>query len=265
MLSPSTALLAFALCCYGWGRGPHAAYFIAAARHCTLSASPSALSFSSSSAAFSMPRHWQRATSLAICAYAGIGLGALFLAANRPHDKLAAHLSPAPRFRSGSARLLSAASACFLIPNCCRATSSTIPTISSATWFGPCACWRPARWAATLIELLGQSDFGAQSFLQGDAAGWLPLNDAYAFDTIFCFLLGLCLSVRAGAPRPSPPALLTLAIAVYLAINPQIVNISSVYSTVRAHPRAFDGDDNSSRGLGTECSAGPARQLCHSC
>jgi hypothetical protein len=81
------------------------------------------------------------------------------------------------------------------------------------------------------FELLGLSDLGPQSFLQAVLQNWLPLDDAYAFDTIFCFLLGICLLAEQGRIQAVPTALIALAIVAYVAINPQIVNISSVYST----------------------------------
>ena len=96
---------------------------------------------------------------------------------------------------------------------------------------------RPVRMQATgtvggnPFELLGLSDLGPQSFLQAVLQIWLPLDDAYAFDTIFCFLLGICLLAEQGRIQFVPTALIALAIVVYVAINPQIVNISSVYST----------------------------------
>jgi hypothetical protein len=80
------------------------------------------------------------------------------------------------------------------------------------------------------FELLGLSDFGIQSFFQGIMSTWLPIQDAYAFDTIFCFVLGLWLLVEFGRSNKCTTIAIVLAMAIYDIINPQIVNLSSVYS-----------------------------------
>jgi len=81
-------------------------------------------------------------------------------------------------------------------------------------------------------ELLGLSDFGVQSFFQAMLLIWLPTDCAYAFDTVFCFSLGLCLLIEIGRETNCTKVSTALAMIVYVTINPQIVNLSSVYSTV---------------------------------
>jgi hypothetical protein len=81
------------------------------------------------------------------------------------------------------------------------------------------------------FELLGMSDFGAQSYLQAFFLLSLPLTDLPAFDTVFCFLLGMLLLAEIGRMNAVPLPLVALGLAVYVVINPQIVNLSSVYST----------------------------------
>jgi hypothetical protein len=60
---------------------------------------------------------------------------------------------------------------------------------------------------------------------------WLPIQYAYAFDTIFCFILGLWLLVEFGCSNKCTTTAIVLAMGTYVIINPQIVNVSSVYST----------------------------------
>jgi hypothetical protein len=81
------------------------------------------------------------------------------------------------------------------------------------------------------FELLGLSDFGTQSFFQALLMIWLPLTYAYAFDTIFCFVLGLWLLIEFGRSNKCTTTATTLATFIYIIINPQITNLSSVYST----------------------------------
>jgi len=81
------------------------------------------------------------------------------------------------------------------------------------------------------FELLGYTDFGLQPFFQALLFVWLPIEDSYAFDTIFCFALGLWLLVDIGRNNQCGNIRIILAICVYVGINPQIVNISSVYSS----------------------------------
>jgi hypothetical protein len=81
------------------------------------------------------------------------------------------------------------------------------------------------------FELIGLSDFGAQSFLQGIFLLWLPLTSITALDTVFCFLLGIFLIAEIGSKNGASVLFVSLAIVVYVMIDPQIVNLSSVYST----------------------------------
>jgi hypothetical protein len=229
MLPPVIALIAFALCCYGWGRTAQAIFY---SRQAPLHAFSVALGLvvlvfiGGILNAVALAG----ATSLAVCAYAGMGLGAAFLlqTGRTINWRLIFSGATVPFWLCA---ILVGGLGLFLI----RELLPSHVFDYSDDIFSYLV--RPVRMLATgtlggnPFELLGQSDFGAQSFLQGMLLVWLPLPDAYAFDTIFCFLLGLCLLFEAGRAKAVPRPLLALAIAVYLAINPQIVNISSVYST----------------------------------
>jgi hypothetical protein len=81
------------------------------------------------------------------------------------------------------------------------------------------------------FELLGMTDFGAQAFLQAIFLLWAPLTSIAEFEVIFCFLLGIILVAEIGLSNDVLLPIIALAIAVFVAINPQIVNLAPVYST----------------------------------
>jgi hypothetical protein len=81
------------------------------------------------------------------------------------------------------------------------------------------------------FEVIGLSGFGADTFFQSLTMTWLPLTGVTAFDTIFCFVLGILLLAEMGRTNNASWPLIVLAVLVYIFINPMIVNISSVYST----------------------------------
>jgi hypothetical protein len=79
------------------------------------------------------------------------------------------------------------------------------------------------------FEVLGLTDFGVQNFFQAVISVWLPIQSAFSFDTIFCFVLGLYLIIEHGRLNKCAPAVIVLAMIIFIIINPQIVNLSSVY------------------------------------
>jgi hypothetical protein len=81
------------------------------------------------------------------------------------------------------------------------------------------------------FEVLGMTDFGAQAFLQAIFLLWVPLTSIVEFEVIFCFLLGIILLAEIGRSNDVPLPIVALAIAVFVAINPQLVNLAPVYST----------------------------------
>jgi hypothetical protein len=229
MLAAIGALLAFSLCCYGWGRTAHAVFYPGLApRHAfCVGLGLVALSFIGgvlNAAALAVT------SALAICAYVGIGLGIIFLARTGRTLAWRSLLSRAviPSWLSAAAI---AGLGIFLIHE--LMPSHVFDYVDDFFSY----MVRTVRMLATgtvggnPFDLLPQSDFGVQEFLQGILLVWLPLDDSYAFDTIFCFLLGIGLLLEAGRAKAAPALFVVLSLIVYLAINPQIVNISSVYST----------------------------------
>lgn len=81
------------------------------------------------------------------------------------------------------------------------------------------------------LNALGAEGFGGQAFLQGFVTGFFPLPFINAADAVFCFFLCLALTGSVAFRRDFPwPAAITATLAIFI-INPQYVNISSLYST----------------------------------
>jgi hypothetical protein len=229
MLSSLAALIAFALCCYGWGRAAHALCYPAQAPLHAFSVGLGLVVLCFFGGILN-GAHLAVPLALAICAYCGIILAVVFLVRTARAGEWRALFSRTT-IAFWSCAVVVAGLGLFL-------TMVLLPSqiFDYADDFFSYLV-RPVRMLATgtvggnPFELLGLSDFGAQSFLNGILLTWLPLNDAYAFDTVFCFLLGICLLFEQGRSKAAPVASIALAIAVYVAVNPQIANISSVYST----------------------------------
>jgi hypothetical protein len=82
------------------------------------------------------------------------------------------------------------------------------------------------------LNASGGEGLGGQTFLQGFVVGFFPLKFINAFDAVLCFFLCLVLAGSPAFGRPALwPAALVGTLAVFL-INPQFVNVSSLYSTV---------------------------------
>jgi hypothetical protein len=81
------------------------------------------------------------------------------------------------------------------------------------------------------LNALGSETLGAQAFLQSFIVGHFPIAFINGADRIFCFALCLMLagSIARGRPALGPAAILGVLAVVF--INPQLVNISSLYSS----------------------------------
>lgn len=95
---------------------------------------------------------------------------------------------------------------------------------------------RPLRMLATgsvggdAFDLLGVDSFGAQAYWHGffvfaAAPGWLN-----GFDAVFSFLLAGWLLIDLRRRLAAPAAYLIAALLAYVAINPQTVNVSALFS-----------------------------------
>src|SRR5436309_1758563 len=229
-LSVMAALCAFALSCYGWGAG---LYVVAYRDRAALPAYAITLGLVVIAFIGGILNAIGAASWLAVsaCAYCGIFLAALFLAAGVRNLEIRCLILPSrlPAWLFGiSVIVLGAFLAATLFP------TSAFNFHDDFLSYLP----RPIRMLATgtlggnPFELLGLSDFGVQSFFHALMAIWLPdVTYAYAFDTVFCFLLGMWLLVETGRASKCSWLPITLAIIVYVLINPQIVNLSSVYSS----------------------------------
>jgi hypothetical protein len=223
------ALCAFALACYGWGSAAYALFYPGRdpSHAYIVTLGLAVLAFiggvlNAIHMAWTLP--------LAICAYAGIFLGVFFVVRLGPSIKWRPVLAPA-RLPQWAYAIAITSSGIFL-------TVTLLPT-SVFNFHDDFLSYLPRvmrmRETGTLggnpFELLGLSDFGVQSFFQGVMSTWLPIHSAYAFDTIFCFILGLWLLVEFGRSNRCTTTTILLAMGIYVVINPQIVNLSSVYST----------------------------------
>jgi hypothetical protein len=223
------ALCAFVVACYGWGssayalfypgRDPSHAYIV------TLGLAVLALMggvLNAIHAASTLP--------VSICAYVGLLLGGFFIVRPGRSIELRSVLTPA--------RLPEWAYAIVIIGSGIFLTVTLLPT-SVFNFNDDFLTYLPRvvrmRETGTLggnpFEVLGLSDLGVQAFFQGIVSTWLPIHYAYAFDTVFCFILGLWLLVEFGRSNKCTTTTIVLAMVTYVIINPQIVNLSSVYST----------------------------------
>lgn len=81
------------------------------------------------------------------------------------------------------------------------------------------------------LNALGGEGLGGQTFLQGFVVGFFSLRFINAADAVFCFFLCMALAGSPAFGRPALwPAALVGTLAVFI-INPQFVNVASLYST----------------------------------
>jgi hypothetical protein len=189
------ALCAFVLACYGWGsvayalfypgRDPFHAYII------TLGLVVQAFMGGLLNAI-----HMASTLPVSICIYTGILLGFFIV-----------RLGSSIKWRSffAPARLPEWVSAIAIISLGIFLVATLLPT-SVFNFHDDFLTYLPRvvrmRETGTLggnpFEVLGLTDLGVQAFFQGVMSTWLPIQYTYAFDTIFCFVLGLWLLVEFG-------------------------------------------------------------------
>lgn len=79
---------------------------------------------------------------------------------------------------------------------------------------------------------VGADSLGAQAFLQGFFVSHLPLLYVNCFDAVICFLLGGLLISDLGRRLNIHWLLTSLVVVFFIFFNPQVVNISALYSGV---------------------------------
>jgi hypothetical protein len=223
------ALCAFALACYGWGSAAYALFYPGRdpSHAYIITLGLAVLAFVGGILnAF----HTASTLLVAICAYVGILLSGFFVVRLGSSIKWRSVLAPT-KLPEWAYAIVIISSGIFLIV-------TLLPT-SVFNFHDDFLSYLPRvarmRETGTLggnpFELLGLSDFGVQSFFQAMMSNWLSIQYAYAFDTIFCSILGLSLLVELGRSNKCTATAIVLAMGIYVIINPQIVNLSSVYST----------------------------------
>lgn len=223
------ALCAFALSCYGWGNIAYTLFYADEQRCHGYIVALGLVVLAFIGGALNAV-HLASGLSIAICAYVGLLLGALFLIPTLRNIKWRLLFTP-NLFAEWIFAFAVVGLAIFL-------TATLLPT-AFFNFADDLRTYLPRivrmRETGTLggnpFELLGLSDFGAQTFFQAFFMTWLPLTYAYAFDTIFCFALGLWLLIEFGRSNKCTTTAITLGTFIYVIISPQVINISSVYST----------------------------------
>src|SRR4029078_8331067 len=84
--------------------------------------------------------------------------------------------------------------------------------------------------AGSPLSSLGATTFGGQSLLQGFLLGYAPPAYVNGFDLLFCLVLCMLLLLEFGDRLGTPPALIFFAVLSLVFINPQYVNVTSLYS-----------------------------------
>jgi len=80
------------------------------------------------------------------------------------------------------------------------------------------------------LSAIGSETLGGQAFLQGFVVGFLPISYINGFDSVFAMFLCLMLACEFTSGRPGLQAMTVIAMLGVVTINPQYVNISSLYS-----------------------------------
>lgn len=80
------------------------------------------------------------------------------------------------------------------------------------------------------LNALGSQSLGGQAFLQGFIVAFFPIHYINGFDAVFAQLLCIMMIVGFAWRRPTMVPIAIFSMAAMVAINPQYVNISSLYS-----------------------------------
>jgi hypothetical protein len=80
------------------------------------------------------------------------------------------------------------------------------------------------------FNALGSETLGGEAFLQGFVVNHLPIQYINGFGLLFCVLLGMLILYEFGKRHALPIPITLLSLLLFVFINPQYVNISSLYS-----------------------------------
>jgi len=86
--------------------------------------------------------------------------------------------------------------------------------------------------AGSAFNALGSETFGGQAFLHGFAVAHWPLGYVNTIDSVFAFVLCLMMLLSVALRARLPFWLIPLVVTVPIFINPQYVNISSIYTAI---------------------------------
>ena len=95
---------------------------------------------------------------------------------------------------------------------------------------------RPVRMLAVgtlggnFFDSSGFDSLGGQTFLQAFFLRWLSVADLNGFDAVLCLALGLLLVREFGRHRGVSTVMVLLSVILFVAVDPQYVNVSSIYS-----------------------------------
>ena len=84
--------------------------------------------------------------------------------------------------------------------------------------------------AGSAFNALGSETFGGQAFLHGFAVAHWPLGYVNTIDSVFAFVLCLMMLLSVALRARLPSWFILLIVTVPIFINPQYVNISSIYT-----------------------------------
>ena len=80
------------------------------------------------------------------------------------------------------------------------------------------------------FDLLGLDSLGSLSFIQAFTLLWLDARHLNGFDAVICFLLCIGLIIEVGKELKAQTIFILSAVALFILINSQYANISSIYS-----------------------------------
>lgn len=233
---PFAFLLVFALVCHGWGRllsrlcfGRHPGATIAF---------DIALGLAVLGAMGGLLNLMHLAKPVFLYTLAAVGIGLSFASIGKDLTRFSwTTLRSTPLRAPSASNLLAYAPHCFV---CCCAAFFCFTLVPSAAFNYAddmhTYLVRPVRMLATgslggnRFDMLGLDSLGAQSFFQAFLLLSNPLIWINGFDAVFCFALSGFLIIDIAHRLKISWAFSLLAVIAFVSLNPQVVNVSTVYS-----------------------------------